>query len=793
MKTLNFKYYRRFLAIALFLVTLSVGCNNKESDPQPGVDTKLTPPKSLTAKVMGATVNFTWNGQKEAIAFRLQVSATQDFSNLIEDVQVTSSSYTMEGFAKNTVYYSRVQAIAEKEQFNSDFTDRVAFKTGNENILKATPLAISDRAMTLQWLAGVEVTHMVITSTVDGASPQTLTISEAEKTNGEKEITGLDYETTYDVLLYNNANVRGEGVYTTLPREMDPITITITAKPDSALLSWAAGADVTYFTLASETDAASTITLSATNIALGKDTLAALKTSTDYVLTAYWKNPTTGTSSDCGSTSFTTTALPTVTVSVPNISVTAATVTWTPSDVYVTRLLFSPALSSGSVVAITPADAGTKSCTGMAPNTNYSVTLQYVSGSNIYNRSSKTFTTLEAVPAATVSVVGTPAQTSATLSWTPANANYTIMNIAPSSGSPLTYSVNGATDAAGKAFAGLTAGTSYTASLQYIFEGVLQTAGTVAFTTAASTVTPSGNKFWNISDYPASTVSFTSTTTILTDLTVLAATGQNVDIDGNSKSIDGNSFTKRLKLGGAPDNLTLPTYRALQFNVSGACTITVYGMSSSGGTSRTINITNGTSILDTYTNDGTAIGKKEIVYTGGAGTIYILSTSGGFNIYGVKVDYPSTPSPTNKEWNISDYPASTVSFTSTTTILTDLTVLAATGQNVDIDGNSKSIDGYSFTKRLKLGGASDNLILPTYRALQFNVASACTITVYGMSSSSGVSRTLNITNGTSILDTYTNDGTAIGKKEIVYTGGAGTIYILSTSGGFNIYGVKVTY
>ncbi len=309
------------------------------------------------------------------------------------------------------------------------------------------------------------------------------------------------------------------------------------------------------------------------------------------------------------------------------------------------------------------------------------------------------------------------------------------------------------------------------------------------------------NKFWNVTDIPedaTTDIVFSSNGAILQDLNILATSANTVTIDDNKKEIDDYTFTKRIKLNGTYDKALPPTYRVVKFAVQAACKITVYGMSGSGGAVRNLVITDGTRILNDnfLSNDGNAIGKATYEYTGGAGDIYIGSAGSGYNIYAIGVEYAAAPAPEDKVWNVTDYPDAVASFVAPAVILGDLTVLAAEGKNVDIDENSKSIDDFSFTKRIKLGGNSDSdgTTVPTNRAIQFDVEAACKIIVYGMSSSNGTSRTLRISDGTQVLsEGFTNDGSVIGKIEYPYTGGAGKIYLSSTSGGFNIYGIVVDY
>ncbi len=142
------------------------------------------------------------------------------------------------------------------------------------------------------------------------------------------------------------------------------------------------------------------------------------------------------------------------------------------------------------------------------------------------------------------------------------------------------------------------------------------------------------DKFWDFSDFTAGDI---TEPTVVDGLELYGTSSKKFTIDGNAKSIDDIDFTQRLKTGGtgAPDG------RYIHFKVAPNSLITVYGMSGSNGTTRTLNIDfvqfglNEASLV----NDGAAIGKVEYEYTGtDEADVYIYSTNSGFNVYGIKVE-----------------------------------------------------------------------------------------------------------------------------------------------------------
>ena len=149
--------------------------------------------------------------------------------------------------------------------------------------------------------------------------------------------------------------------------------------------------------------------------------------------------------------------------------------------------------------------------------------------------------------------------------------------------------------------------------------------------------------------------------------------------------------------------------------------------------------------------------------------------------------------PNTQEWNMSSPSFNALGSLTAKTTVEGLTIYAATGKSVDIDANNKSIEGMSFTHRLKLGGSGEFVEgVPTSRILAFNVTGNTTITVAGMSSSSSADRTLTIAAGSkeNIIGSFPALGATIGKQNFEYTGGTTTIYVFSPSSGVNIYYMK---
>ena len=155
--------------------------------------------------------------------------------------------------------------------------------------------------------------------------------------------------------------------------------------------------------------------------------------------------------------------------------------------------------------------------------------------------------------------------------------------------------------------------------------------------------TPVGGLTWNFS-----TSDFTSKDSVTIDagVTINGLTlGPNMVLDQSAKTIDGTAFTHRLKTGGTGSS----SKRYFKFDVTGACTIEIYCISSSSSTARTLYMYSGsyggTKLADITAVSGNTPAKQSYNYTGGAATIYLGSSNGGINLYAINVVYSSTPTP----------------------------------------------------------------------------------------------------------------------------------------------------
>ena len=128
---------------------------------------------------------------------------------------------------------------------------------------------------------------------------------------------------------------------------------------------------------------------------------------------------------------------------------------------------------------------------------------------------------------------------------------------------------------------------------------------------------------------------------------------------------------------------------------------------------------------------------------------------------------PALTAVDNKVWNFSDFETGDITQSK---VVDNLELNGTSTKKITVDANSNSMDGYTFTKRLKLGGTGTS----DARNIRFKVKPNSHITVYGMSGSTA-ERTLNLDSqqfGNTVA-TLVNDGTALGKVEFDYFTGTG--------------------
>ena len=150
--------------------------------------------------------------------------------------------------------------------------------------------------------------------------------------------------------------------------------------------------------------------------------------------------------------------------------------------------------------------------------------------------------------------------------------------------------------------------------------------------TEASSVSTKGEKLiLNANDVSTGKI---KSSTVVDGLKIVATSKKTVTVDKSDKDYKNISFTKRIKLGGAGSE----SARAIAFKTAGESKVKIYATSSDTNTSRLIKIIdkNGNDVTSTAKIPGSSL-KSVSFRLDEAGEYYIVSESGGVNIYYVEV------------------------------------------------------------------------------------------------------------------------------------------------------------
>lgn len=292
---------------------------------------------------------------------------------------------------------------------------------------------------------------------------------------------------------------------------------------------------------------------------------------------------------------------------------------------------------------------------------------------------------------------------------------------------------------------------------------------------------------------------------VVGDFTIGASSSKYISVESASFTLDGNTFSKRLKMNGGGNS----TGRYIKFTTDGAATIEIIGASTTAGKTRTIRLAKdsvgGTKIGDiTVAYDA----EKQTFNVDEEGTYYIYSTSSGIYVYDVKVTTTSSSdveveaeeNETEPETEAATEEAktgisllandlTTGTYTSTFSV-GSFTIGASSSKSVQVKSAAVTVDGTTFKKSLVFGGGGNS----TGRYIKFTTTGACTVKVVGSSTSASATRTIrlakNSVGGTTVAD---NNVTGTAATLTYKISEAGTYYLYSTGSGVNVYSVNVEY
>ena len=231
------------------------------------------------------------------------------------------------------------------------------------------------------------------------------------------------------------------------------------------------------------------------------------------------------------------------------------------------------------------------------------------------------------------------------------------------------------------------------------------TTTTTEATTETTTVTPAGDivATINASDLTAGDI---TANTVSGQFKLIADATNKLTVEANSKSLDGYTFTQRLKTNGtgAVDK------RAISFTTTGAGNVIFYAMSGSNKEDRPVNLLNaeGTTV-GTVTVSGTTFAKYTIAIPS-AGTYYLVSGKSGINFYLIGTDVALADQKADATTETSTE-ATTATTTTKADDTTETTTTAPAGKAFAVSGDSWSAENDSVPTWLnggKLTTATNN-------------------------------------------------------------------------------------
>ncbi|MCL2098414.1 MAG: fibronectin type III domain-containing protein [Bacteroidales bacterium] len=697
--------YKWFFVLAVICgLTLSIACNDEEEihEPQvPGVDVPFAAPATLSASSVGQqNASFSWLAVEGASSYRFEWSLKEDFTVRQADV-VTTTSYALSGIEASATYYTRVQAVAVKQLYDSPFSPTCVINTSDLPALDMTASDITPVSMKLNWADGEQVNKLVLTpAPVEGSATVT-----ALNTDGVI-LLHLAPETTYSIAAYLNDASRGSRSFAT--EELAAAILTASdIGADEAKFTWLPDDDyvsiLSVYVTSAGINSAITYTVSPTGplgfIAVG------LAPETNYTAVLQFIDGTT--TYDRGATTFTTTALaPPTILTASDITANSVKIAWTPSHAAYT--VMSIATEEGAAATYTVdgvADAAGKVFSDLYAGTTYTATLQYAYSGTLYPVGSVTFATatgsgpsdmewdfsdpifapagLSAAytytdnetingltfisPAATPlsseahAPAGTPytrrfkfngtgSTTNRALKFeVEASATITVVGITGSNGNPRDLILHDGTTVIGTQtlidpVSTYTYTYTHTGTLPkslYLYSG---NSGInlyyIKVQYGGSTPPAPENRDWDFSESAFAPAGLSAAYTYTDNETIEGLTFISpaaTPLSSETHAPAGTSYTRRFKFNGTGST----TNRALKFEVEASATITVVGITGSNGNPRDLILHDGTTVIGTQTIiDPVDTYTYTYTHTGASPKfLYLYSANSGINIYHLKVTY----------------------------------------------------------------------------------------------------------------------------------------------------------
>lgn len=213
-KIMRTKHLLKKMVFALFVLVTIAGCKGYDEDLIYELDVnRAFAPVALKAIVRNqTTVELNWTANEDVDHYVVEFSADDfNFTTIFTALNVTADQLPIQvPLEGETVYYIRVKAVSAIGLDDSTWAITSATTLTEQLMLAFQPGDVEATKVTLRWVAGINVTHILI-------QPGNMThnITPQEKLDGMALIEGLTGETEYFVTLYNNNKVRGTTTFTT--------------------------------------------------------------------------------------------------------------------------------------------------------------------------------------------------------------------------------------------------------------------------------------------------------------------------------------------------------------------------------------------------------------------------------------------------------------------------------------------------------------------------------------------------------------------------------------------------
>lgn len=165
------------------------------------------------------TIVAAWQKISGAESYEFQISR-DTFRTIDASLQLDSNAAVIKGLKYNQLYQMQVKAIASDTARNSKWSYLGAVKTESSILKVPTDSDVTDEAVRVSWTTkGAPVSLVKILKAADSSLVTEVNLTGADRANGYKIIGGLLPSANYIILLYSEADLRGDAAFITKTQE----------------------------------------------------------------------------------------------------------------------------------------------------------------------------------------------------------------------------------------------------------------------------------------------------------------------------------------------------------------------------------------------------------------------------------------------------------------------------------------------------------------------------------------------------------------------------------------------